>query len=80
MDKGGKLEESLEKAWKLEEVTWWEREKREGRASGDTIDTQDKVICKWTNELCHDSKKRRGLENTEDIQQRNLNRRNQKTC
>ena len=33
MDKGRKLEESLEKAWKLEEVTWWERKKREGRAS-----------------------------------------------
>ena len=32
----------------------------------------------WTNELCHDSKQRRGLENTKDIQQRNLKRRNQK--
>ena len=31
MDKGRKLEESLKKAWRLEEVTWWEREKREGR-------------------------------------------------
>ena len=38
------------------------------------IDTQDKVMC---NELCHDSKQRRGLENTKDIQQRNLKRRNQ---
>ena len=27
-----------------------------------------------------DSKQRRGLENTEDIQQRNLKRKNQKTC
>ena len=27
-----------------------------------------------------DSKQRRGLENTKDIQQRNLKRRNQKTC
>ena len=32
----------------------------------------------WKQELCHDSKQRRGLENTKDIQQRNLKRRNQK--
>ena len=32
----------------------------------------------WKHELCHDSKQRRGLENTKDIQQWNLKRRNQK--
>ena len=48
MDKGGKLEESLEKAWKLEEVTWWERKKREGRASAwERNRTKIKRAYKW---------------------------------
>ena len=46
----------------------------------DTIDTQDKVICNEQMNYASDSKQRRGLENTKDIQQRNLKRRNQKTC
>ena len=40
--------------------------------------TNQNRIYIYINELCHDSKQRRGLEIKQDIQQRNLKRRNQK--
>ena len=37
-------------------------------------------MCNEQMNYASDSKQRRGLENTEDIQQRNLKKKNQKTC